>query len=229
MNSLWSIGLPILVVDVANPVLLAAVILALTTPRPLALSISVIAGHTLAYFGAGVLIAFGLADLIGQMLSPLLDRFSNPIPVDFVIGLAIGILLLVVAWRWKVAPPDPAKKGADEPKQSIGMALAFGGIINFAGIPFALPYFAFINELYQLDGESKLSALVVYNLLYAVPFLLLPLAFAIMGKSVMSVFERINEIVAKYSAYIIPAIIGLLGAALVLDALLYFWSGTGLY
>ena len=54
MSELWAVALPILAIDVANPVLLAAVILAATTSSPYSNGLAVIAGHTLAYFAVGV-------------------------------------------------------------------------------------------------------------------------------------------------------------------------------
>ena len=59
MNSIWAVGIPILLVDVANPVLLVAIAYALTRSRPIAKSYALILGHTLAYFLMGILIVYG--------------------------------------------------------------------------------------------------------------------------------------------------------------------------
>ncbi len=53
MSSIWAVGIPILLVDVANPVLLVAIAYALTRSRPIAKSYALILGHTLAYFTDG--------------------------------------------------------------------------------------------------------------------------------------------------------------------------------
>ncbi|MFD3191963.1 GAP family protein [Sedimentitalea sp. HM32M-2] len=227
-SDLWAIALPILIVDVANPVLLAAVILGLTTARPFGMSIAVLVGHTNSYLLAGLLIVFGLTELLAPLFAPLIDWFLNPVPADYLLGLVLGLLLVAVAWRWKVSPPGPSEKLQDQPRESIGAALAFGAVINFAGIPFALPYFAFINELYKLDSDQKIIPLIIYNLLYALPFLLLPMAKALCGASILPALQRINRWVESASAYILPAIIGLLGLAMIVDALLFFTTGAGL-
>ena len=50
---------PILLVDFVNPVLFAMLVAAAGASRPIANSSAMLAGHTLAYFVAGVAIALG--------------------------------------------------------------------------------------------------------------------------------------------------------------------------
>lgn len=229
MSELWTIAIPILLIDVANPVLLAVVILALTTERPYVTSLAVIAGHMVAYFAAGVLILFGLSELVVDILAPFAERLANPVPLDFVVSFLIGAALVVVAWRWKVAPPDPKDSQPEKVETGLVSAFLFGAFLNFVGIPFALPYFAFVKELYPLSDDARLWALLVYNLLYSLPFLLVPASMVLFGKAIVPALQRINQVVEKHSAYIIPGILGLLGLALVLDAGLYLVTGTPLF
>ena len=58
--------------------------------------------------------------------------------------------------------------------------------------------------------------------------LLVPAALAVFGKDVMPLLSKIDQIVEKYSAYILPFAFGLLGLFLVTDAVLFFVSGNGL-
>ena len=71
--------LPLLLVDVLNPMLFALMLVAIGTSKPFANSISFLAGHTASYFVSGVLIALGL--------DRILERLNNPHPVDFVLEL----------------------------------------------------------------------------------------------------------------------------------------------
>ena len=75
---------------------------------------------------------------------------------------------------------------------------------------------------------EKIFSLSVYNALYAAPFLLVPLAFAAFGSSMLPLLELVSQLVERASAYLIPAVLGLLGLALVTDALLFFVRGEGL-
>ena len=81
--------IPLLVVDVLNPVLFALLVVAVSTSRPIANSTAFLAGHTASYFVSGIIIALGL--------NQITDRLSNPKPIDFVIELLIGLLLLWAA------------------------------------------------------------------------------------------------------------------------------------
>ena len=81
--------IPFLIVDLLNPVLFALLVVAVGTNRPIANSVSLLGGHTLAYFGSGIAIAFGLEQITAWL--------SNPRPVDFVIELLIGLFCLWAA------------------------------------------------------------------------------------------------------------------------------------
>jgi len=80
---------PLLLVDALNPVLFALMLVAIGTSKPFANSIALLAGHTFAYFVSGIFIALGL--------DRVLDRLDNPLPVDFVLELIIGLALLWAA------------------------------------------------------------------------------------------------------------------------------------
>ena len=229
MIDVLTVAIPILIVDVANPVLLASVMLALTTPRPVAVSFAVIAGHTSAYFLVGALLKFGLADLIMPYLEPLVEWFNNPTAFDYVVSAILGLALLVIAWRWKIAPPQPSDKQPEKVTVGVGAAFGFGALINFVGIPFAVPYFAFLGNLFRIDSEAtQMVVLVIYNFLYALPFLLLPLSLLVFGARIMPVLDAINKKVETVSAYIMPVMFALVGLGLIADAGLYFVTGQGL-
>lgn len=228
MNEFWLIAAAILAVDIANPVLLAAVIFCLSTERPYVSSLSLIAGHTVSYTVFGGLIIFGFTEVFAKLLAPLADWFNNPAPSDYIVTLVLGLVMLVIAFRWRISPPEPAKKTPETQSGGVLGYLLFGGVINFVGAPFAVPYFSFLNQLMRLEEPLILPNLLVYNVLYAVPFLLVPLALAVFGKRVLPVLQAINAGVDKYSAYIMPVLIAALGLFLLVDAVLFFSRGTGL-
>ena len=228
MNELWAIGGAILAVDVANPVLLAAVMLAVSGERPITTSVAVIIGHTVAYFLAGVLIVFGLADWLQELVQPLIDQFNSPRLIDYVFGMIIGVLLIWVALQWRTDPPKPSEKPRQPKSPGLVPAVLFGAVVNFAGMPFALPYFAFIAEILQAPESVRWTALIVYNLAYAVPFLIVPAAVAVVGPSIMPLLNKVNTFVERYSVYILPLIFIGLGIFMILDAGFYFVRGTGL-
>ena len=220
MIDLFAVILPILVVDVLNPVLFAMMVYAAGSGRPVANSSALLAGHTLAYFIAGVAIAHGM-DRIS-------DRLANPQHIDFVISglVGIGLLFMVLPTRKKGAPTAAEPEWELTPAKCFG----FGAIVNFVGIPFALPYFAVVDQVLKADLSmtGSLAVLGIYNLGYALPFVIVPAMVAVSGESAKPLLEKINGFIGKASDMLMPWLFAALGAALVADAIAYFYLGTGL-
>ena len=105
---------PLLIVDLLNPVLFALLVLAAGTNKPYANSVSLLAGHTFAYFISGIIIALGL--------NRITVRLNNPLPVDFVIGLLIGLLCLWAA----LASRDGKASKERSPERELTPAYCFG-------------------------------------------------------------------------------------------------------
>jgi len=213
--------IPLLIVDVLNPVLFALLVVAVSTNRPIANSIAFLAGHTVSYFISGVIIALGLDQIT--------DRLSNPLPVDFVIELLVGLLCLWAA----LASRDGKASEERNPEGELSPAYCFGygAIINFIGVPFALPYFAVVDQVLKanLSVESSLLALVFYNAAYALPYVLVPVAVALMRDSCKPILEKINNVLISLVDRFMPVLLFLIGAALTVDALAYLVSGESLW
>ena len=222
MLELWAILTPILLADVVNPVLFAFMVYAVGTDRPLSNSISALLGHTAAYLSLGIVLALSF-NIIKAGL-------ANPKPVDYIISLVVGILLLWVAWRSRRKNSQEKTKPQVE-KLTPLKSFAIGAIINIIGLPFALPYLAALDQILkaQLDLASSVIVLVGYNLLYALPFLVVPLLVVVMGESSRTVLARINEKVDRISVYLMPLMLSMVGIALIADALKYFTTAEGLF
>ena len=102
---------------------------------------------------------------------------------------------------------------------------------NFIGIPFAVPYFAAIDQILKTDFSTVqvVISLVAYNLVYALPFALVPVLSAVMGERAKPVLARINAVMDKISGFLMPLMLGLIGLALLADALSYFFRGIPLF
>lgn len=213
--------IPILVIDVLNPVLFALMVVAVGTNRPIANSTAFLAGHTGAYFLSGIVIALGLEQIT--------DRLSHPLRIDFVIELLIGLLLL-----WAALASRNGKASEDKnPERELTPTYCFGygAIINFIGVPFALPYFAAMDQILKanLSVELSLTAIAFYNLAYALPFLLVVILVAVTGESSKPILDKINNLLIGLVDRFMPVILFLLGLALFADALTYLISGEVLW
>ena len=221
MSDLLLILTPILLGDIANPVLFALLVYLAAGSRGALLSFSALAGHTAAYFSSGVLIAFAFAELTEFM--------NNPSTLGYVIGGVLGTALLYVAWL--SSRSAPAQEPEQPAKETPASAFITGAIVNFIGIPFGLPYFVAIDQILktELSLAGSLAVLAGYNLAYMAPFLLVPVLTLVMGANARSILEKMSGWVEKVGGALLPLIMFALGVFLILDAGFYFATGEGLY
>ena len=220
MNNL-GVLFPILLSDVLNPVLFAFMIYAVGSKRPVATSGAMLLGHTTAYMISGVILAY--------TIEKLSTRLANPQSIDFVIEFVIAIALLWLVLRTR---KDKGKRPDEQtPEFTVGNAFAFGAVINLIGIPFAVPYFAAIDQLLKsgLDTSGMVTALVIYNVAYALPFALIPLLTAIMGDRSKPILAWINGYMEKASDVIMPLLLLAIGLALLVDSVWYFVHGESFF
>jgi cytochrome c biogenesis protein CcdA len=122
---------------------------------------------------------------------------------------------------------------AGEPEWELTPAkcLGFGAIVNFVGIPFALPYFAVVNQILKanLSTAESLIVLALYNAGYALPFVIVPAAVALSGERAKPLLETISGYVGRASDLAMPWMFGGLGLALIADSVAYFYRGEGLW
>jgi len=213
--------IPILLVDVLNPILFAILVFAAGSTRPVANSSAILIGHTLAYFFAGIAVSLSI--------NQIAERLAKPEPIDFVLSAIVGVGLLWMVVRTKKSGAPVAS----EPEWELTPAkcLGFGAVVNFIGVPFALPYFAVVDQILKADFSTtdSLVSLAIYNACYALPFLVVPAAVAIFGDSAKPLLEKINDFLARASDSLMPWMFGLLGLALLADSIAYFLRGDGLW
>ena len=220
MSDLFAVLAPILLVDMLNPVLFAMMVFAAGSGRPVGNSSAILAGHTVAYFVAGVTIAHGMEQIS--------DRLANPQRIDFAISgiVGAGLLLMVLPTKNDGAPAAAEPEWEFTPLNCFGL----GAIVNFVGIPFALPYFAVVDQLLKADLSmtGSLVVLAIYNLGYALPFIIVPAMVAVSGEGAKPLLEKINGYIGKASDLLMPWMFGALGLVLVADSVAYFYRGSGL-
>jgi cytochrome c biogenesis protein CcdA len=212
---------PFLIVDVLNPVLFALLVVAVGSDRPIANSTAFLAGHTIAYFGSGIIIALGLEYIA--------DRLSNPLPIDFILELLVGLLCIWAATKAGGGNASENKNPDGELRPIF--CFGYGAVINFIAVPFALPYFAVVGQVLKAELSVELSLLVlaVYNLAYAFPFLLIPLAVLLIGDSCKPALQKISNVLVSVADKLMPLLLLLLGLALSADAISFLTSGEGLW
>jgi len=217
----WGILLPILLSDVLNPVLFTFMVYAAGSKRPVIVSSAMLLGHTAAYMTSGVILAYSIEKLSA--------RLANPQSIDFVIEFIIACALLWLVMRTRT---DKGKRPDENtPEFTLWKAFAFGAVINIIGIPFAVPYFAAIDQLLKsdLDTMGVVTGLAIYNAAYALPFLLIPLLTAILGDRSKPILARVNGFMEKAGDIIMPLLLLAIGLALLLDSVWFFVHGESFF
>lgn len=228
MLELLAILVPIALADALNPVLAATVIFALGTPRPYRASLWVLAGWLAVYFAAGAVLALGLQRLIRAL--------AEPRPVYFQIQLLLAVAMVWLAYRSARDAENPRARRAHRPVRSehaLGAVagLVLGATINLVSLPYALPYYAALDQILKagLGVADTLAALAAYNVAYLLPFAGLVFLRLLARQRAATLFERLHAGLERVGAVLLPAMLFLLGAVLIVDAVLYFVAGRALF
>jgi cytochrome c biogenesis protein CcdA len=225
MLGLFAILIPILASDIVNPVLLAAVVYAFGSRRPYTNALSILMGWFVVYFASGVALAIGLEAITNYL--------KNPRPIDFSIEAVIGLLLIWAGIQVAKATDPKRKKKEFDDADSLTAVSGFmiGASINLVGMPFAIPYFAVIDQILKADlpHTKGLLVLLIYNLLYILPFAALVVIRRISGEKSDALFQKINNGMERIGSFLLPLLLILLGGALMVDAAFFFFSGKSLF
>jgi threonine/homoserine/homoserine lactone efflux protein len=220
MTELFSVVIPLLLVDVLNPVLFAVLIYAAGSSRPIINSCALLLGHTLAYFLVGLLASLGIEQLM--------DRLDNPRPLDFIIQFVLALACLYAALASREGGASEEKKPEAELTPFVGFC--YGAVINFIGAPFAIPYLAVVSATLQADltTAGAVSVLAGYNLAYALPFTMVPGLIAVMGDRAKPLLQKVNGYLERGADLLMPWMMLCLGLWLLTDVLIYVITGEPL-
>ena len=88
---------PISLIDSLSLLPFAVVVLAvlLSGPKPYVAATSFLLGIFLSYFAAGVVIAWGLGEVIERVTEALVHWFKNPSALDYILSIVIGVAAIV--------------------------------------------------------------------------------------------------------------------------------------
>jgi len=191
----------------------------LSGPKPYVASISILLGTVLSYFAAGVLIAFGLGELLQRVTASIAHWFNNPSAVDYILSMVVGIALILLGYRWAIA----RRKRAERKQVSSGMtpasAFVMGAGATIAGIWGALPYFAAIDQIMKADvsyGEGVI-ALAYYNLVFISLAAALLLIRAVAGPRADGLFNAVTRLFEVWGKRVLVAVMIALGSVMLAD------------
>ncbi len=216
MSTLIAILLPIVLIDMVNPILLAGVIYGLGSTHPFINGTAILISFFMTYLFSGVLFAMGL-DFVMEM-------YHLPPIYDYVLELIVAALLFIFAWKIYHAPKaHPEENLIHSKTMTLGESLFVGLQINLIGLPFALPYFAAIDQMLKADIHAMqlFNVLLLYNIIYILPFSLLIFVRWCCKKNSNRIFQTANRKMHDASVKYLPFIFLILGLVLVEDFISY--------
>jgi cytochrome c biogenesis protein CcdA len=219
MHTLLISLVAIAALDSLNPTAIALQIYLLSTPQPIARSISFIVGVFLAYWTAGLLVILGLRKLIMTVITNA--DFSISEPHLYTIQFLIGLILLIAGLRLKTSTAADRRKHPKKltPDRTflLGMAMT---ILEF---PTALPYLAALEQIARakLDLFTIMSLLGLYNLVFVSPLIMLGVIYILFQQQSATLLHRINRSIAIWSPKILRLLLLGLGILLTIDSLAY--------
>lgn len=190
---------PILLADMINPILLAAVLFGLGSFRPMVNTWAIIGTFFVSYFLSGVVIAIALEEFIHSF------HLTEAFAYTFEFGVAV-LLLWVGLDQIRKGDTHPEEKLKHKRTMSIWDAGRLGLQVNFVGLPFAIPYLAAIDQILKanIDEIASVSVLLIYNVLYIIPFAAMIAIKWYYHEKSRPIFEKFNRWVHHISVDYLP-------------------------
>jgi cytochrome c biogenesis protein CcdA len=211
-------------------------LLLLTTAQPLRNSLSYLAGLSGAYFACG----FG-GYLVLDELRSFLGRFfpsSANIPnslyykSEFLTGVAM-VAIGVWYFRWKKRAPQGRRENLFLMKlrnMNGGFAFSIGAFISVTSFPVSIPYLLALGKYASL-GTSLSSVtwyILLYNLGYASPMLILLLVYLIIRRGTEDVHDQLHQKAEMLNVHLTAWALAGFGLFSLIDSGCYFVFGQAL-
>jgi len=232
MSELLAVILPIALVDSASitPLALVPVATLLAGKRPYLTSASFLVGLYVSYFVMAVASMFGLSAVFTRLNTWAEHRWHHPEPVDFLLELVIGLLLLVVVLR--IARGRSVRKSGREMQSGATPAAAFGFacLLNLVGFPGALPWFAALDQILRFDPPAAQQALAVaaYVGVFVMPLTALVLLRAALGERGDAFMAAVQRFFDVWGRRVVIVLFLLLGLVMTVDGAIYLARGAPL-
>ena len=188
----------------------------------------------------GFLAYFGLVTLIGNFFAQFVERYGQILFIaELILGIAffIGFGFLLQRNKITMLKNQIQSLKAHENKEDVNdeteaaskiksvspIALVLLGVgATISELTTALPYFAFLAILfnYQLTLFQVTLILIVYNIIYTLPLMILYFIYIKSQDKFDSLYRIIKIQVTKWGNILAPIIMGLIGMGLVYHSIL---------
>jgi cytochrome c biogenesis protein CcdA len=202
-------------VDSLNPATITVGAILAATEHPVHRLAGYAAGIFSVYLAGGLVLTLGPAELLRTALHGP-DATTPRNIVFLVVGLvAIGFAV------WVFANRNTDRLKSREFKIKPGSAFVLGAGITAVDLPTAFPYFGAIAAMVarDLSTSSEIALLVLFNLMYVLPILVILGASAVLHERAQPFMARVREFVVRWSPILLSVLTLAVGIALTVAGL----------
>ncbi len=176
---------------------------------------------------------YGLLTLIGGILQPLLQRYRLILFIgELILGvaflIAVGYIIQNIKIQALQAQIQALRPGGDANTQQMpavrtvksvspSSLVVLGVAATISELATALPYFAFLAILfhYHLSWPQVTFILVVYNIIYMSPLMVLYFVYIKAQDRFDHLYSVIQRQITKWANILAPGVVGVIGVLLV--------------
>jgi cytochrome c biogenesis protein CcdA len=210
-------------VDSLNPATMIAVVFLLSTAQPLPRTLSFLLGVGATYFLCGLLIHLGF----GAVFDYVQNFFKGT--GGYVAKAVLGVVLVGFSLYLHYKPQHNSFKTPASIHPTA--TFVFGVVSTISDMPTAFPYLVALERISTVSPDilTTLLLLVYYNILYALPALVLLFSYLLAQRHAETVIEAIKAFFQRWMKPVTLFSLSGFGVFLLLDSSMFFMSGNGLF
>lgn len=209
-------------VDSLNPATIIAMVFLLSTAQPLPRTLSFLLGVGTTYFLCGLLIHLGF----GAVFDYIQNFFKGT--GGYIAKAVLGVVLVgsSLYLHYKPQSTDFKTPTSIHP----GATFVFGAVSTISDMPTAFPYLVALERISTINPDTfiTLGLLFYYNILYALPALVLLFSYLLAQRHAETVIEAIKTFFQRWMKPVTIFALSAFGIFLLLDSSVFFVSGQGL-
>ncbi|MGL4608923.1 MAG: GAP family protein [Trueperaceae bacterium] len=208
--------------DSLNPATIIAMVFLLSTANPSPRTISFLLGVGITYFVCGLLVHFGLSSVFDYVQTFLASTWGYVSRAVLGVGLVGASLWLY----YKKSESSTKTPTAIHP-----LATFFFGVTStISDMPTAFPYLVALERISTINPDfiTTFILLLYYNILYALPALILLFSYLIAKKHATTIIDNIKTFFQRWMKSVTISALSIFGVLLVVDSGTFFVSGNGL-
>lgn len=185
-------------------------------------------------FSGGMIVYYGLGAFLKNYMDQFLASYSKIIyAAELILGIAMLIAVCYIIMNKKIKSLEEkivCIKGEPVQQPEANTVIKFtslnpftlfliGSVATICELPTALPYFTFLAIIlnYKLPVITVVLIMVLYNIIYSSPLILLYILYVKRQSKVDKIYEYMKEKMTQFSHILVPLAVGGIGIYLVYD------------